>query len=71
VHDEEAEEVERKGDEFLGEESRVEPSVTASTIKVSISTPPDFSDVYYEIATVKSPYVFQVTTYNRSSFNSW
>lgn len=30
------------------------------TIKVEISTPADFSDTYYEIATIKSPYTFQV-----------
>ena len=47
-----------------------EPSVTedvaeqatpvAETIKVEISTPADFKDTYYEIATIKSPYTFQV-----------
>jgi len=36
------------------------PAVVAETIKVSISTPADFKDVYYEIATIKSPYTFQV-----------
>lgn len=30
------------------------------TIKVEISTPADFKDTYYEIATIKSPYTFQV-----------
>lgn len=35
-------------------------SVPLETIKVEISTPPDFKDVYYEIATIKSPYTFQV-----------
>lgn len=30
------------------------------TIKVEISTPADFRDIYYEIATIKSPYTFQV-----------
>ncbi|CAH2237270.1 flocculation protein FLO11 isoform X2 [Pararge aegeria] len=30
------------------------------TLKVEISTPADFRDVYYEIATLKSPYTFQV-----------
>lgn len=30
------------------------------TIKVEISTPSDFGDIYYEIATIKSPYTFQV-----------
>ncbi|CAG9836175.1 unnamed protein product [Diabrotica balteata] len=32
------------------------------TIKVEISTPSDFGDIYYEIATIKSPYTFQVQT---------
>lgn len=32
----------------------------AETIKVEISTPADFKDTYYEIATIKSPYTFQV-----------
>jgi hypothetical protein len=30
---------------------------------VEISTPADFSDTYYEIATIKSPYTFQVSWY--------
>lgn len=42
--------------------AKAEPTVTASTIKVQISTPADFSDVYYEIATIRSPYTFQVCT---------
>jgi hypothetical protein len=32
----------------------------AETIKIEISTPADFKDTYYEIATIKSPYTFQV-----------
>lgn len=32
----------------------------AETIKVEISTPAEFKDTYYEIATIKSPYTFQV-----------
>lgn len=31
------------------------------TINIQISTPPDFKDTYYEIATIKSPYTFQVS----------
>lgn len=31
------------------------------TLKVEISTPADFKDTYYEIATIKSPYTFQVS----------
>jgi hypothetical protein len=36
------------------------PTVAAETLKVAISTPADFKDVYYEIATIRSPYSFQV-----------
>lgn len=39
----------------------VTPSYTAETLRVEISTPADFKDVYYEIATIKSPYSFQVS----------
>jgi len=38
-----------------------QPAPAQETIKVQISTPADFSDVYFEIATIKSPYTFQVT----------
>ncbi|ENN82376.1 hypothetical protein YQE_01250, partial [Dendroctonus ponderosae] len=42
-------------------ENRVDsPSLPLETLKVEISTPPDFKDVYYEIATIKSPYTFQL-----------
>jgi len=37
-----------------------EAAPVAETIKVEISTPADFKDTYYEIATIKSPYTFQV-----------
>lgn len=40
---------------------KLEPTLTASTLKVEISTPADFSDVYYELATIRSPYTFQVS----------
>jgi len=38
----------------------VSPTANAETIRVEISTPAEFKDVYYEIATIKSPYSFQV-----------
>lgn len=38
----------------------VNPSASAETIRVEISTPAEFKDIYYEIATIKSPYSFQV-----------
>lgn len=31
------------------------------TLKVEISTPADFKDTYYEIATIKSPYTYRVS----------
>lgn len=37
-----------------------ERKLPIETIRVEISTPADFSDTYYEIATIKSPYTFQV-----------
>lgn len=41
-------------------ENKIDTPFPLETIKVEISTPPDFKDVYYEIATIKSPYTFQV-----------
>lgn len=37
------------------------PKYIAETLKVEISTPADFKDTYYEIATIKTPYTFQVS----------
>ncbi|KPJ00962.1 hypothetical protein RR46_05227 [Papilio xuthus] len=42
------------------EDNSLEKPPPVETIKVEISTPADFRDVYYEIATLKSPYTFQV-----------
>lgn len=36
--------------------------VLIETLKVEISTPADFKDTYYEIATIKSPYTYQVSS---------
>lgn len=48
-------------DDESSTENKVDtPAFPIETIKVEISTPPDFTDVYYEIATIKSPYTFQV-----------
>lgn len=41
----------------------VSPTASAETIRVEISTPAEFKDVYYEIATIKSPYSFQVNNF--------
>lgn len=38
------------------------------TINVQISTPADFNDVYFEIATIKSPYTFQVGTLKNTRY---
>lgn len=35
------------------------PKYLAETLKVEISTPADFKDTYYEIATIKTPYTFR------------
>lgn len=42
------------------EDNSIEKPPSVETLKVEISTPADFRDVYYEIATLKSPYTFQV-----------
>ncbi|XP_059061862.1 uncharacterized protein LOC131854735 isoform X2 [Achroia grisella] len=42
------------------EDNSIEKLPPLETLKVEISTPADFRDVYYEIATIKSPYTFQV-----------
>lgn len=38
------------------------------TIKVEISTPAEFKNTYYEIATIKSPYTFQVSVSEATSY---
>lgn len=38
----------------------VSKKLPIETLKVEISTPADFKDTYYEIATIKSPYSYQV-----------
>ncbi|KAG6451687.1 uncharacterized protein LOC115444591 isoform X2 [Manduca sexta] len=42
------------------EDNSIEKPPPVETLKVEISTPADFSDVYYELATIKSSYTFQV-----------
>ncbi|KAJ2950424.1 hypothetical protein O0L34_g8666 [Tuta absoluta] len=42
------------------DDNSIEKPPPVETLKVVISTPADFKDVYYEIATIKSPYTFQV-----------
>lgn len=38
------------------------------TINVEISTPVDFKDTYYEIATIKKPFIFQVSNTSACNF---
>lgn len=47
-------------DDESSTENKLDTPFPVETIKVEISTPPDFKDIYYEIATIKSPYTFQV-----------
>ncbi|XP_034230027.1 uncharacterized protein LOC117638920 [Thrips palmi] len=49
-------------------EDAVEPQPAQETIKVQISTPADFRDTYYEIATIRSPYTFQVGNNKNTRF---
>lgn len=44
-------------------DNRIDRKFPIETIKVEISTPADFKDTYYEIATIKSPYTFQVSCF--------
>ncbi|CAH1726795.1 unnamed protein product [Aphis gossypii] len=46
----------------------VSPTANAETIRVEISTPAEFKDIYYEIATIKSPYSFQVGSVKNTRF---
>lgn len=45
------------------DDNSIEKPPPVETLKVEISTPADFKDIYYEIATIKSPYTFQVILY--------
>ncbi|XP_075972213.1 uncharacterized protein LOC142974011 isoform X1 [Anticarsia gemmatalis] len=42
------------------DDNSIEKPPPVETLKVEISTPADFRDVYYEIATIRTPYTFQV-----------
>lgn len=52
-------------DDESSTENKLDTPFPLETIKVEISTPPDFKDIYYEIATIKSPYTFQVKYYKQ------
>lgn len=41
-------------------DNAIDDPFPVQTIKIAISTPVDFQNVYFEIATIKSPYTFQV-----------
>ncbi|XP_063979749.1 uncharacterized protein LOC135163834 isoform X2 [Diachasmimorpha longicaudata] len=45
-----------------------EVNLPIETLNVEISTPADFNDVYFEIATIKSPYAFQVGTMKNTRY---
>ncbi|KAF5270885.1 hypothetical protein FQR65_LT05402 [Abscondita terminalis] len=47
-------------DDESSTENKIDNTQHLETLKVEISTPPDFKDTYYEIATIKSPYTFQI-----------
>ncbi|XP_062712318.1 uncharacterized protein LOC109403341 isoform X2 [Aedes albopictus] len=49
-------------------DNQIERRYPVETIKVEISTPVDFRDTYYEIATIKSPYTFQVGTVKNTRY---
>jgi hypothetical protein len=46
-------------DDQSSTENKLDTPFPLETLKVEISTPPDFKDIYYEIATIKSPFTFQ------------
>ncbi|XP_058460897.1 mucin-2 isoform X2 [Malaya genurostris] len=49
-------------------DNQIEHRYPIETIKVEISTPADFKDTYFEIATIKSPYTFQVGTVKNTRY---
>lgn len=51
-------------DDESATDNKLDTPFPLETLKVEISTPPDFKDIYYEIATIKSPYTFQVFSNN-------
>lgn len=56
-------------DEETLDNAIVRKKLPVETLKVEISTPADFKDTYYEIATIKSPYTYQVSVkFSRDSF---
>lgn len=56
------------GDVLNDDGNYIDKPPPVETLKVEISTPADFSDTYYEIATIKSPYTFQVGTVRNTRF---
>ncbi|XP_030557694.1 uncharacterized protein LOC115760485 isoform X2 [Drosophila novamexicana] len=46
----------------------IKPSNFIETLNVEISTPSNFDDTYYEIATIKSPYIFQAGLVKKTRF---
>lgn len=56
------------GDVLQDDGNHIDKPPPVETLKVEISTPSDFSDTYFEIATIKSPYTFQVGTVRNTRF---
>ncbi|KAK5643936.1 hypothetical protein RI129_007781 [Pyrocoelia pectoralis] len=55
-------------DDETSTENKVDAAFPLETLKVEISTPPDFKDTYYEIATIKSPYTFKIGTVKNTRY---
>ncbi|KAH8413722.1 hypothetical protein KR222_004879, partial [Zaprionus bogoriensis] len=52
----------------VADEDEIKPKSFLQTLNVEISTPSDFNDVYYEIATIKSPFIFQAGVVKKTRF---
>ncbi|XP_037947596.1 uncharacterized protein LOC119679360 [Teleopsis dalmanni] len=48
--------------------NELKPHAYAETLNVEISTPADFKDTYYEIATIKQPFTFQAGVVKKTRF---
>ncbi|KAB0798877.1 hypothetical protein PPYR_06757 [Photinus pyralis] len=55
-------------DDEASTDNKVDGAFPLETLKVEISTPPDFKDTYYEIATIKSPYTFKIGTVKNTRY---
>lgn len=72
VYDDELVESESEDVTNINVQDQIQPTeqiLPIETINVEISTPADFNDIYFEIATIKSPYSFQVWNFFFKKFN--